>query len=100
MLKEVFIEAKKIVEQGWCQNSWAQNKVGDPVLVHSPNACSWCMGGAIRVAIKRLKYPTSYSKVENLFKQKFGVSFPSFNDQSTKEEVLKALEDLINETNS
>ncbi len=45
----ILIDARELIEgEGkWCQGAYAKNGQGWPVSEFSPNACSWCLLGAI-----------------------------------------------------
>ena len=45
LVTKVLEEAKARIEQGWCQNAWAEDANGNSVdryKVGGPTACSWC----------------------------------------------------------
>ncbi len=46
---EVLREARQLIEdpERWTRNDWAVNDVGDRLKPRDPNACAWCLGGAV-----------------------------------------------------
>lgn len=48
---KVLREARKLIQQGWCQGSAARNTRGDPVNVRAPSAVCWCATGSVTKVI-------------------------------------------------
>lgn len=48
--KQVFESAALLVERGWTQRNYARNSAGNVCLTTSPDACSFCLFGAIKRA--------------------------------------------------
>ena len=40
-------EAKALIEQGWCQRNYAQNKFASAVPYDDPDAKYWCITGSL-----------------------------------------------------
>lgn len=64
---KIILRAAEILEMGWCQNAGAKNELGIVCNIDSPHAVSWCISGAISLAIRQLGYgvnsqsdPTNY----------------------------------------
>ena len=83
-------EAKALIEQGWCQRSYAFNKHDYPVIYNSPDAQRWCSTGAL------LRITMHNGLMCNLT-QFFRSNLVRWNDsyQRTKEEVLKEFDSAI-----
>lgn len=51
-VKQILIDARLLVESGWCQGAFARDRDGEVVDFASPVAAAFCMAGAIhRVTI-------------------------------------------------
>lgn len=56
---DIYIEpirdrAVSLLRTGWTQGNSAKDDDGVPKSVDSPNACQWCLTGAIRLAVQEL----------------------------------------------
>lgn len=47
---QVFQHAAALVDCGWTQGVYARNSAGNPCLTTGPDACSFCLFGAIKRA--------------------------------------------------
>ena len=45
---KLLIDARALIEKGWCQRAFAKNKYGIKVTPHDPSAVCFCMVGAIK----------------------------------------------------
>lgn len=77
---------------GWHQGSLAKDSNGDPATPESPDACSWCLTGAIWAVCdhKGAEYKVLMTHIRKVL----GTDAVVFwNDQTgrTKEDVLKLL---------
>jgi hypothetical protein len=86
-------KARRLLEKGWTQGNWAVDQAGRPVDPEDPSACSFCLGGALCVAMKLSDFATA---IDATFLS-VGTAFASFNDAPgrTKSEVLAALDTAI-----
>lgn len=81
----------------WTQGSYARNKAGKEVDSHSPEACAWCMAGAIEKC-----YPNDTELVliySRILDEISPLNVAKFNDSRTHAEVLailKRAEDVSN----
>jgi hypothetical protein len=95
--------AAKYVEKGWCQQVAAMNLRGATVCSTSPEACRWCVIGAISRAAAECKRPESFQPVGvlqdmtvvavmNQIEREWG-SLTHWNDdkERTQEEVVALL---------
>lgn len=89
-LIEALKEAKKKIEQGFCQQTWARDELGNAVRPLDPEACKWCIGGALSTT-------DHYQSCMDFLQLRLPGSVASFNDSRTKEEVLKFLDESIEE---
>ena len=48
--KEVLIQARALILKGWTQEAFARDADGEPVSAKDPDACSWCVVGAVVAA--------------------------------------------------
>lgn len=95
---EVLQGARAKIVQGWCQDTAAKDAHGKGVMVADPEACSWCVLGAIWSC-------TAYGSdvelaAEDTFRRVLPGSYASirlWNDRPkrTKEEVLRAFDRAI-----
>ncbi len=52
--RQVFAEAKKLIEQGWIRGDLAQDKDGKSVDPSDPSACQFCLLGALYKACEEI----------------------------------------------
>ena len=81
-------------ESKWCKLDYARNKFGKGIDCDHPNACSWCLVGAIRKC-----YPDEhYDKVRMMYRlpviQPSGVTGWNDAPERTFAEVRKLIEEL------
>ena len=50
--KDILLEAKGAIAQGWCQKAIARTECGIPTTVDSRRAVEWCAVGAIRKTVR------------------------------------------------
>jgi hypothetical protein len=93
--KEVLIQAKAIIERGWCQGTYAIDNDGHPVDFDSQKAVAWCIRGATCL-IAPDGYHNRYGAHE-LIKSITITPISQWNDEPgrTKEEVLDVLTQAI-----
>lgn len=61
-IEKVINLTKEILNKGWTKGAWARDKRGNAVDSDSPNACSWCLLGAIILAEETVRlgaYPAA-----------------------------------------
>ena len=46
-IRETLLRARGLIEQGWTKGAMARNVDGESVSSYSPDACQWCLLGAI-----------------------------------------------------
>ena len=92
--KEVLLTAADIVEKGWTQGVFATNAFGKGVPVESPEACSFCVLGALDKAAETGIGEMAWREAEKaLFRTVRSPSLPAWNDapERTQAEVVAAL---------
>ena len=106
---EVLREAEKLVEEGWCQGVAARTFSGFAVTPNDPDACSWCLTGAISKAAGGSETDLDIKVLHIVFHHLFGrppdvyhkrtYSVSEWNDFPGREkaEVLKVLRDCQKE---
>jgi hypothetical protein len=52
--RKLLIRAKELIEKGWAKDTFARNSKGKEVSDYSPEACKFCLVGAIRRAAYEL----------------------------------------------
>lgn len=90
--KEILLKARKLIElpENWTRNRSARNKDGIGVEHDHPDACKFCMLGAI------WSVAGYNSDAEEILRKQTPVgSISTFNDDSAHEMVLKAFDDAI-----
>lgn len=86
--------AEVLLNQGWCQETFARDHAGNTTLHTSPYACSWCLTGAmLRASGSYLPTDDFEAAVTALVQVlediNFSASISRFNDQAKSlEEVL------------
>jgi hypothetical protein len=98
-------DVRNYITKGWCQGSLAKDSQGAPIDENDPNACQWCLIGAIRASVfKRgirdnyfVDYIYGYIWRHTIVKPHGGIA--SYNDSpnTTHQSVLAVLDDLIDE---
>jgi len=82
----------------WVQGAYAKDADGLPAHEMSPEACRWCLSGAIR-ALCPLDggYPLALNRqtARRYLGIATGLPIPDFNDNATHAEVLAALDKAI-----
>jgi hypothetical protein len=110
-MKHVLIEIKNLIQDPahWTQGTHARNKIGNPVKPADPDACQWCLDGAlgkvtnIEIAGYRnnLEYQRANALLLNATQELFGVSnFVEINDEGSHHEVLAILDHAMGLTNA
>jgi len=99
-MKQVIEEAIRIIETGWTQGWFARDKDGVATEVSSPNACSWCLAGALILATNKFNYP--WVRLCDFYNKHNSVSMGNYNDHPsrTKEDILRHLRDLGEKINA
>jgi hypothetical protein len=91
-------EAIQLVTRDWCQYAQAKNPSGKTVAAWSPDACSWCLTGALHRARDNsdgVGFVEAYNLVADIIARQEGEDIPIalWNDkrERTKAEVLAVL---------
>lgn len=92
------------IATGWTQGCSARNRQGNPVVPSSPEACQWCLLGAV-TAMESAHYRTTVEQrtnvwriINQLLENRNELQMPSaFNDNParTQREVLELLDEAI-----
>lgn len=88
-------EARKLLEKGWTQRAYARNANGVAVDEGSPNACSFCVTGALNRAYACLE---THLLVGRFVKVRTGGDWLHlWNDAPgrTQEEVLTMIDEIL-----
>lgn len=107
-------KARFFLQKGWCQGSYAKDSMGNSVPEHAPEACQWCLQGAINATSQAESIGGVY-----LVKEDARVSFTRrlarhelerqsgdyvivFNDQraQTSQDVIEILDRCVQELKS
>ena len=87
--KEIFVNARGLIEKGWTQKAYARDANGDVVFPKDPNACEWCAMGALDAANPEgfRRFLELWNLLDNFIDQP--LSF-TFNDvvNTTQKDVL------------
>lgn len=67
-------------ETKWCQGCHARDQRGHEVRWNSPDACCWCLLGALNLCYAHRKLKVAYSVVRHLR----GVGVAEWNDASER----------------
>lgn len=101
--KQILVETRKLIEQGWIQGVNARNEYGASVASGSPDATCWCLqGGLLRVARDLNKSGRDIMLVadvlDNTALLRGSNDLVNYNDTPgrTKDEVLQLIDDTIN----
>jgi len=94
-IRKTLGEARRLINErgNWTQNAMARDKNSKPVSEDDPKAIRWCLTGALRKTTEGDCLLTCYS----LLKRTMKTSIASFNDNHTHKEVLKALDEAIDQ---
>jgi len=88
---EVLKEAREKIRQGWCQGGPARDHRDATISTGDPNACKWCLFGALMAVTDDWDGPRA------AIKEFTGCSLAEWNDAPgrTKAEVLALLDKAI-----
>ena len=93
-MNAVYNTVAKLLESPdrWCQGASARNEKGDGIYSESPDACRWCIAGAILRIYGSLGCPAVYEKMQDALGLKRTDSLILFNDnrKTTHEQILAA----------
>lgn len=81
------------VRFGWTQGVCARNSEGEEVDVDSPEACCWCILGAVGIAADKNESINQQAFTSYFMKKWGGISVWNDNPNRTKEEVVALLEE-------
>ncbi len=78
----------------WTQGTFARNRNGIPTSSNAPDACKWCLLGAIRKCYpEEGDYGKSWRKLKDAVYEYTGTDLAAvFNDTAKHEDILKVLE--------
>lgn len=102
IILQILTNTKARINSGWCQNYWAKDEKGHCCSYENPNACSFCINGAV------LKSRTSPDiDVYDVFRHirragnipSMGIPLWNDNPNRTKEEVIALLDKAIQDVN-
>ena len=101
-------DTRKLLSKGrWIKGESAKNQLGEVVTAASPEACQWCLHGAIirstvdndAMAIHRSGFSEAVQDVENAITEITGLKLmiPNFNDaeRTTWQDVVAVLDKAI-----
>lgn len=93
-------QARKLIQQGWCQEAYARDANGNKVEAVDETAVCWCISGAILKAAGGYqgRHGEDAERVVDYFAVVIGtIDVSGWNDSpaTTKEKVLKAIDDLL-----
>lgn len=95
-IKDLLIEARRLVESGWTQDALMRDANGYATLDYT-QACSYCLIGALDAALCDQKYTFDiWAEILDKARPLVGGSLSIWNDYEnrTKEEVLELLDKL------
>jgi hypothetical protein len=97
-IKEVLIEARKKVEQGWTQGVYARLANGTPASLTESDATCWCTSGAIYASLMPQTFAFEARRVF-IDANDLAVGIAEWNDAPgrTQAEVLAAFDKAIAE---
>ena len=100
--EQILTEAYALIERGWVQGWDARNRYGKMVQALTPDACAWCLTGALTKAATHLHLreedrQRAYELVAAALPTGESRFVVVFNDSPgrTKEQVLAVLDDAI-----
>lgn len=90
-------EARKLLEKGWTKNAYARNANGVSVEEDNPNACSFCVRGALNRAYASLETHLLVGRVVKA--RTGGLWLHLWNDAPgrTQGEVLAMIDEVLKE---
>jgi len=101
--KQILVETRKLIEQGWTQGVNARNRYKERVAPASPDATCWCLqGGLFRVqhdlGLLYSKLIPAEDAIDATALLRGSNDLVNYNDTPgrTKEEVLQLIDDTIN----
>ena len=91
------IDTKSKLQAGWTQLTYARNKEGEAVPVRAPDACSFCIMGAMRAAGAWDHYEAFCFVREAIGETGVQGTIPEFNDrpEATQDEVVAVIDRAI-----
>jgi hypothetical protein len=93
-VKRTLTEARKLLQEGWTQNHFAENEDGERRHYDDEDACKFCLGGAIIRSSRN-----SYEKVATLetMVTHLGMTVFAFNDTPGMSQrlVIEAVDEVI-----
>ena len=94
---QVLIRARALLAKGWTHKVYARDSNNRIVPISSPEACKWCLDGAIKAAAEE-KGGSAYDVIHMLDRQ-LGQSSIDWNDnpRRTQASVLRRLDRIITE---
>jgi hypothetical protein len=93
-MKEIFLKAAEIIEQGWCQNQPAKNAAGKGVSARETEAVQWCaMGALVKVTTD---FNENFANCMEILEKHVGTTVGTWNDQpnQTQANVAATLREL------
>ena len=96
--RQFLVEVRELIKSRshWCKGAWAKTSKGNGVQADDPDACRWCLGGAMQYVCGQHPIFDSikaYDKVRSVIKHS-GIA--CFNDSHTHKEVIEVLDTAIN----
>lgn len=93
--KEALIKTRELIAAGWCQWSYAKDKDGLAVNFDDPEACKYCLTGALNSVTPSLS--TQRSVRDLLYTEAGEDSLAYWNDTEgrTQQDVLDLLDKVI-----
>ena len=98
-IKQILIEAKAKIEQGWCQKTDAKDKFGNFVSADSYAAVCWCSEGAI-ISVVGLNNQAEDTMDILRFITNCGIVKWNDAPERTKEEVLELFDKAIDKADT
>lgn len=88
---DVLKRAASVLRRGWCRGELARDAAGKTVIPEAPEACAWCMAGAVF----RARYELSVQHMDSgpvlrLARSVVGHPLPQWNDAQTDAAVVIA----------
>ena len=95
---DILKETRRLLEAGWCQGTFSTDKDGKYVALCNDNVANYCLAGALAIAKKKVEASGDdlFDAQTLIIKKARGEIF-TFNDSSTKEEVLALVDEIIKE---
>lgn len=105
--KDVLLRAKEILlTKGWAKGFYARDSDNRACSVYNPEACKYCLLGAIHVATSEITFDQPYSVTRDLvgntvtlLESKLHTIVPTFNDDpnTTLESVVSFIDRVLSE---